>query len=110
MASVIRGNDNFDSAWGNGQTWQSVTASRSANTNYTNTTGKPILVSVSISQYATTNNSSTFTVDGVVVATWKQDGGAAALCGGQVSVIVPAGGVYKVSSFLQGLISWAELS
>jgi hypothetical protein len=43
---------NFSQVIGIGQTWQNVIASRSAGVTYTNTTGKPILVSV-----ITTNNS-----------------------------------------------------
>ena len=48
MPSYIRGNDNFDSAniLGQGQTWQDVTGSRVTGTTYTNTTGKPIQVSI----------------------------------------------------------------
>ena len=94
---------------GVGQTWQSFTGSRSAGVTYTNSTGRPIQLAISINQYATTSASSTLTVSGVVVATWRQDGGAAALCAGQVLAIVPAGGTYVVSSFLQSLTSWSEL-
>ena len=94
---------------GVGQTWQDVKASRTAGTTYTNSTGRPIQVCICINQYATTSASSTLTVNGVVVATWRQDGGAAALCAGQVSVVIPAGATYVVSSFLHSLASWAEL-
>lgn len=46
MVSIIRGNDNFDSAGGGigvGQTWTEIT--RSKNTSYQNTSGGPIQIS-----------------------------------------------------------------
>jgi len=50
MASIIRGDDNFDSFESSGlgvnQTWQDVTADRAEGVTYTNTTGRPIYVSV----------------------------------------------------------------
>lgn len=49
---------------GYGQTWQSVTAGRTSGTTYTNTTGKPIFVSVNVIMNAP---GSTLVIDGVVV-------------------------------------------
>jgi hypothetical protein len=37
---------NYDQVLGVGQTWQNVTASRTAGVTYTNSTGKPIVVSI----------------------------------------------------------------
>lgn len=93
---------------GEGQNWQDVTGSRIANTVYTNTTGKAILVVVSLRQLTTVSASSTFIVDGVTVAVSKQDSGAAAMTANTMSVIVGAGRTYLVSSFLSGLEKWAE--
>jgi hypothetical protein len=88
---------------GYGQTWQDVAASRAVSTNYTNSTGKPILVNVSYAQISTVTNY--MYVDGVLVATGKQNN----LNGGQLmSAIVPNGSTYSVTS--SGVIlSWAEL-
>jgi uncharacterized Zn-binding protein involved in type VI secretion len=56
-----------DKMFGVGQTVQDVTASRVLSTTYTNSTGKPILISITV---AGVNNSSltTLTVDGVAAA------------------------------------------
>ena len=48
------------SSIGYGQTWQNVTASRVAGTNYTNTTGRPITVAVNGVAPATAGNKSLY--------------------------------------------------
>ncbi len=85
---------------GVGQTWQDVSASRTAGVTYTNSTGKPIMVAT-----RTTATSADFsiTVSGVV----------AALCSNAsttrifLSTIVPNGATYVVSGYQAGF--WSEL-
>lgn len=87
---------------GVGQTWQAVTGSRAYNTNYTNTTGKPISV------YARSNDGGTITatVGGVEVSKgYAPDSGHIV----SVTFIVPSGSVYRVSSTDTSLGYWAEL-
>ena len=96
MASTIRGSDNFDSGitskpLGVGQTWQDVKASRAVGVTYTNTTGRPIVVSASCA-----TNAVAFirmVVDGVVVSGEYQSTISAETF---IAAIVPAGSTYEV--------------
>lgn len=76
-----------------GQTWQDMSGSRSPGTTYTNTTGKPIMVSVYISGG---NNSgiNSFSIDGVVVGVAVS--ASAYTTSSSTTFIVPAGSAYKV--------------
>jgi len=92
MASVIRGDDNFDSGevgLGSGQTWQSV--SRSANVTYTNTTGNPIALVVS---YTSQNQGQRcgFVVGGVTIYPTNGNGSFSTYGGG--IMIIPTGSTY----------------
>jgi hypothetical protein len=89
---------------GVGQTWQTVT--RVNNTNYTNSTSKPIAVSAWVANLPTNNNVTMF-VDNVEVAA---QGNATGTSGWTVSLftIVPPNSVYKIVA-TAGTISCAEL-
>ena len=88
-----------NSVIGLGQTWQDVTASRSVGVTYTNTTGKPIQLSITVS-----GSSISLTISGIVAWTGS---GAVGTSLNYTSCIVPNGGTYVLSS---GTISkWAEL-
>ena len=80
---------------GIGQTWQDVKTQRQYNVTYTNTTGKPIIVSVAIG-----GGVSSFFVDGVTVAMT----GSAWLA---VSVIVPPNSTYRATRGSDSY--WSEL-
>ena len=75
MASTLRGSDNFDSlihqGLGVNQTWQNVTGSRVQGTTYTNSTGKPIMVSI-IS--APTDAGRNLTIDSKIVSIFQSSG------------------------------------
>lgn len=94
---------------GEGQTWQDVTASRSAGVTYTNTAGKPIMVNV-IGDYG---GSGTTAVDFYVDSSFVNRSGivASQSAGTRVSVtaIVPDGSTYKIESFSTTSIGWHEL-
>jgi hypothetical protein len=98
-----------DQVIGLGQTWTDVKASRAAGTTYTNSTGRIIVAMVTLSQYTTTAVTSNFAVNGVIICSSMQDGGAAAYCNNTMTVIIPPGQTYSVSSFLGGLQQWMEL-
>lgn len=86
---------NMDLGWG--QTWQSVTGSRSAGTTYTNSTGKPIQVCIGLGD----DNQNAFIIVGGVNA--ARFGYVNTAC-----VIVPNGATYKIDSGITfGL--WSEL-
>lgn len=84
---------------GFGQSWQSVTDSRASNTNYTNSTGKPIQVNIySVGSGGQFN----LIVDGITVAANNPDVSA----GSTATVIVPNNSVY---SFTGSFFFWTEL-
>jgi hypothetical protein len=85
---------------GVGQTWQDVSGSRTAGVTYTNSTGKPIMVSVRTTATAT---DFTITVDSVVTAQVTNIATTRMF----MTTIVPNGSTYVVSGYQSG--SWAEL-
>jgi len=91
---------------GVGQTWQDKTGVRAFGGGpYTNSTGKPIEVSI-IANTGTTSHVS-ITVDGVLVATnYLSVGGATFTATAQA--IVPAGSTYSATG--SGLAGWRELT
>jgi len=95
------------SAIGVGQTWSNVTGSRLLGSTYTNSTGKPIQVSISILQGSSGNG--TLAIGGVNVGTVSASG-LSEISG--ISAIVPNGNTYKytVNAGTQTLNTWAELS
>jgi len=86
-------------AIGVGQTWQDVTGSRAQNTNYTNSTGKPIFIYIAID--AGTRDLNAITVDGVGV------GAEASSNMRPNQFIVPNGSVYRVDNATIAI--WTEL-
>lgn len=92
------------------QKWTNVTSSRSKGATYTNTTGKPIMVAVSVLLVGSGSGlSSTMTVDNFdfvfKVGGVSSDGGWK---GGTISMIIPANSKYKLESVGQ-IESWGEL-
>ncbi len=76
-----------------GQTWQDVKASRSVGVTYTNTTGRPIMVSID-------NSGESVIVDGLQLVLSGPYG---------VQFIVPAGSTYSVPAGGGGIDRWVEL-
>lgn len=93
-------------ALGVGQTWQNVLASRSTGTDYTNTTGRPIMVNITFTQTSSSVPTTQLLVGGVVVAQGGQSGIAG---GGTLSAVVPAGAVYRCITSGNAPSLWAEL-
>lgn len=94
-------------AFGRGQTWQDVKASRAINTTYTNSTGKPIAVNITFSG----NPASSFYLlaNGIEVANWGNNGTGNNI--GFVGAIIPNGGTYRLNisagTYTPG--TWMEL-
>ena len=86
-----------DQAFGVGQTWQNLTASRAAETIYTNTTGKPIQVAISYN-----GNNAYFDIGGVEI--YMPDYTAF----GFAFFIIPNGTTYRIRNQV-GINSWSEL-
>lgn len=88
---------------GVGQTWQDVSANRSTDTTYTNTTGRTILVALYATGSATSLNLS---VDGLTVSRATNDDVAVATA----FAVVPPGSTYRAAGNLTGTVqSWKEL-
>jgi hypothetical protein len=90
------------------QTWTDVTSTRALSTTYTNSTGKPIQVSVTVNGSGNSipsNPASTFLIGGVVVGKiWSSDSSQA---GSPYTHIIPNGVTYSATG--NTLISWFEL-
>ncbi len=101
--------DKVDDSIGVGQSWQDMTASRASAIDYTNDTGKHIMVNVNSGQ-ATAQRGVRMFVGGVQVL-YVQDNntGAQGALGG--SMIVPSGDIYSVTitGSVTGEYHWAEL-
>lgn len=90
---------------GFGQTWQNVTGSRALATNYYNTTGKPITVSMRTTA-TTVATAATLVVNGVNVVEDVYAGGSSGYA--KVFGIVPPGAQYSITAG-QSLGAWVEL-
>lgn len=88
-----------DALLGVNQNWVDVKSQRNANTDYTNSTGKPIFVSIGKEGGG---NAGALYINGVRVG--SMTGGDPAMT---ISAIVPAGGVYKYTS--TNIAIWVEL-
>lgn len=94
---------------GVGQTWTDVSASRSVATTYTNSTGKPIAVSVLGGQQTAAVLTASISVNGVVVNSLQLGANANGTAGKPSAfAIVPPAGTYLVS-LSGGISAWYEL-
>jgi hypothetical protein len=95
---------------GVGQSWSDLTSSRSLNVTYTNTTGRPILVAVMGFMSGIYQSGIDFNVNGSKVAGISQNtAGANTAVGATMSVIVPAGATYSVTTGAGSINVWSEL-
>ena len=92
---------------GVGQTWQGFTGSRSSGVTYTNTTGKPIQVSVVVQDIGGSTNDLYFFVNGTSAVRMPDIAGGWAGFQ-QLTVTVPSTQTYKLET-TNLLYSWAEL-
>lgn len=86
---------------GVGQTWQNVTGSRSSGVSYQNTTGSPIMVSITASAVSESNNAQVSTDN----STWVTVGGSSNAAAINNSFVVPNDHYYRVQNFSR----WTEL-
>jgi hypothetical protein len=91
---------------GVGQTWQDVTSSRVVNTDYTNSTGKPIMVMTTGYQVAS-SGPTTFYVGGLAIGYTDAVGTNDVGNYTTTTFIVPNGVVYKITGNTPSI--WAEL-
>jgi hypothetical protein len=83
---------------GVGQTWTDVTGSRAIGTTYTNSTGKPIQVSISVNSQTSVGCYVRFYINGSVVARQGSSQNDSADVRANVSLIVPNGNTYKIEN------------
>lgn len=91
---------------GAGQTWQNVTGSRAVGTTYTNSTGKPICVSVFSVVYSNGSSVLEGYVQGVLVARHRHQSNYTEV--NWISFIVPNGSTYSIGSYV-AIEGWMEL-
>jgi len=103
--SAAQGKVLGDRDFGVGQTWQDVSSSRASGATYTNNTGKPIIVIVSIRD-ANVFTGVLVTVAGVVIID-VDDVGAQGTT--PYTFVVPAGSTYSVNVNANTIRRWAEL-
>jgi hypothetical protein len=102
------------SAIGVGQTYQNVSGSRSFSTNYTNSTGKPIVVYITVSSTGGGSlvNMST-TVSGIVIQSLTYQFSSSTNNTVPLNFIVPDGAVYSITASANGggiaSKTWIEL-
>lgn len=94
------------SSFGYGQTWQIVTGSRAAGTNYYNTTGKPIFVQAWVNAGAA-SVSAAFNVNGSTNSYFAINTSIGAQI--TISTIVPPGSYYTLVLGSMTLTQWYEL-
>ena len=96
---------------GVGQTWVDLTDSRAFDTDYTNNTGRPIMVNAAPEGYEVTDGEKIAAyVDGVLVyAVQGATSGSNHYQTYNVSFIVPAGATYRIVGLNRALFHWAEL-
>jgi hypothetical protein len=101
---------------GVGQTWTNVTGSRSYGTTYTNSTGKPIYVSVSGASTSPAGGGIQFYIGGTLIAQQGATQSASILSYHNITMIVPDGITYSANAIPGGggqggssLQQWFEL-
>ena len=101
--TASKGKELNDKMFGDGQTWQNVTGSRSKNTTYTNITGRPIYLKMIIADtpyqagVALIINSIRFDYSDVPQGTRLP-----------IDAVIPSGGTYRFEGD-DTIITWAEL-
>ncbi|MEX6157734.1 hypothetical protein [Providencia manganoxydans] len=94
---------------GYGQKWSNVTASRAKNTEYINTTSKPIYISISIQARGVEyDDRMELIVDAVSVARSGIEGNYPTFVRGSLFAIIPVGSKYKVVG-TPNIEVWSEL-
>ena len=94
---------------GNGQTWTNVTASRAFSTTYTNSTGRPIFVTIHGQRTTASTTTLSVSINGgtsFIFCSGNNSGGGSQ---GNGSLIIPAGATYNVTSSDGVIENWQEL-
>ncbi len=88
--------------------WDDVTASRSAGVTYTNTTGKPIFIAISVLDNSLINVNTYLQINSVVVAKTQFVFNGDVIT--PLNAIVPNGATYRITASTAAYIQiWSEL-
>jgi len=90
------------------QSWQDVLSSRAVSTVYTNITGRPILVSVTVDYAGSGKTGLLIRVDGLTIGRSAFEGSTTEMYA-NVCVIVPNGSTYEILKDISQLSYWTEL-
>lgn len=103
-------NGRISESIGVNQTWQDVSASRALETVYTNTTGKPIMLSVTIT--VSSSDTGAAIIIGSSILASRAYGNAVGAYIPMDGIVVPNGSTYKLSKLNAGnpaIMTWSEL-
>lgn len=93
---------NAPNLFGQGQTWQDVTGSRASGVAYTNSTGRPIQVTVNVNDSG--GGAWNFVLNGTTLS-WNDMGGSTDFA----SFVIPDGNTYQVNRGQHTIAKWMEL-
>ena len=93
---------NATNLFGQGQTWQDVTGSRASGVAYTNSTGRPIQVTVNVNDSG--GGAWNFVLNGTTLS-WNDMGGSTDFA----SFVIPNGNTYQVNRGAHTIAKWMEL-
>lgn len=98
-------------AVGVGQTWTNVTSSRALSTTYTNSTGRPIMIAVTIGIPSQLNSYVSFSINGSIVGYFGANSAAQPALLDTTTLIIPDGSTYRVTTVTgsPGIQIWWEL-
>jgi len=99
------------SSLGVGQTWTDVTSSRALGTTYTNSTGKPIQLGVTIQFPSASNAVVSYSINGTVIGTLGDNSGSQPSLLLPIQIIIPNGATYAVTTTTgsPSISKWWEL-
>ena len=99
------------SSLGVGQTWTDVTSSRALGTTYTNSTGKPIQLGVTIQFPSASNAVVSYSINGTVIGTLGDNSGSQPSLLLPIQIIIPNGATYAVTTTTgsPSISKWLEL-
>ena len=98
---------NVTNAFGQGQSWADVKSTRALSTTYTNSTGKPIMVSIGMTSVNNVYGELTATISGVTLSLGYYTGNGQS--GPASSFVVPDGDTYQIACSNGAIRAWAEL-
>ena len=110
--TAAQGKDLNDRAFGIGQTYSNVTASRVSGTTYTNSSTRPIMLSIAVKDSGTPGGpgagaATLYVNSSIAIRLDDLAGGSAGYV--QIVAVVPSGQTYKLDATSNSITYWGEL-